>query len=249
LTCIYEIRATTPDYKHSYPKSNFTIPGGAEDSPLRIWKSKAGSEIVAALVNWSDYDVTLRTEDGRELEVALDQISGTDLSYLQGEMSLEVEKKPEVLPWVDVGAVVKSRSKDTSYNIYGTRFDARAIKMVVDIDNHSDEKLDPDVIWMYFAEGVSSRIKIKTAEDLYPFNVETAQITLEPRSDTTFETEEARKTAVGYGQSYKGGSKIKGFVVQVYWKDWLLKGFASHHMLSDAAEDPDLMKSIRSSRE
>lgn len=225
----------------------FTFPAGAEDAPLRIWKSKAGSEIIASLVNWSDYDVTLRREDGEELEVALDQISGIDLSYLQGKMSLKVEKKPKVLPWVDVGAVVKSRSRDTSYDIFGTRYDARAIKMVIDVDNHSEEKLDVEVIWMFFAEGVSSRIKIKTAEDLYPFNVESTKLTLEPRSDVSFETAEARKTAVGYGQSYKGGSKIKGIVVQVYWKDWLLKGFASHHMLSDAAEDPDLLNSIRSS--
>ena len=225
--------------------SLFLIVEANEDPLQREWTSKAGSKITATLVKWSDFDVTLKRADGKEMVVKLDQITGGDISYLQDFRDLKEIKKPEKLPWVDVDAIVKSRSRDTYYNIFGNRFDAREIKMMVDIDNHSDQALEVDVIWMFFADDVSSRIQLKSAENMYPFNVERAKMTLEPRGDITFETAKARKTAMGYGQKYKGGSKIKGFVVQVYWNDWLLKGFANHHSLSKVAADEGLMKSLK----
>lgn len=224
------------------------VPGAIAAESPRIWKSKAGSELVATVVNWSDYDVTLKKEDGSSVVVPLDQISALDVRYLHKKPSLKVEKKPEKLPWVTVKAVAKSRSKNTFYDISGKRYDRRSIKMMVDIDNNSDETLEVDVIWMFFADGISSRIKLKSAEHYYPFDVESTRMTLQPRSEVTFETDEAVKTAMGYGQSYKGGSKVKGFVVQVYWKDWLLNGFASAGILNDIAEDPDLRKSLQSGK-
>jgi len=54
------------------------------------------------------------------------------------------------------------------------------------------------------------------------------------------------KIKKSYGQRYKSGSKIKGFV-QVYWEGWLLGGFASQHILKEIAEDEGLYKAISES--
>ncbi|MEM9479128.1 MAG: hypothetical protein AAGA58_05625 [Verrucomicrobiota bacterium] len=212
---------------------------------LRTWTSTKGTTLEAKLKNYSSFDITLTTPAGADKTVERKFFVEADIEYLDDYPDLKIRKKPKKLPWVSVEAVVSSRSKDTYYSIYGTRYDRRSIRMSVEVANRSKETLEVEVIWGFFAESAGSGRVVKGLDDLYPFDTEMTTMKLAPGQSTKFFTDEATQTQVGYNQSYKGGSKVKGFFAQVYYDGWLIDGFSSHHTVDDASENENLLELVK----
>jgi dienelactone hydrolase len=93
----------------------------AEEEEMRTWTSAVGSTIEARLVETSGRSVKLRTEDGRTLDLRLDQLSEADREYVTDRPE---EKGPTEVPGIDArpgvisGPIPCENDGDWSYHLY-----------------------------------------------------------------------------------------------------------------------------------
>lgn len=217
----------------------------ADEPEVRFWTLKTGHKTEATLVYYTPYDVVIRPVGGEELKLLRDILIEEDEAYLDQFPALEKDEPPQKVPWVKVEGKIKSVSGKTYYDIYGTQYKTRSKGMTIEVTNVTKAPVKVDLLWFFVAESVKGAIRTTTLEDLYAFDVEATELELQPGEARLLLTDKARKTQLKYSSDYQAGSKLRGLVVQAYWRGTLAGHWTSDHLVSDVAKSGRYLEEFR----
>ena len=205
----------------------------------RTWKSVSGHSVEAELVSYSPVDVTLKLKNGKNTTIKLSKMSDVDIRYIKGFPGRQGQADKKNLPWVNVEAKVKKRSRMGRSG----GLEMRTKSMEVILANRSKEDLELVVLYGFLVEKLSGKSAIarrtRTSE-LVQRGFQIRRISLKAQKDVDFVTETLYTAEDTIGRR-KVGSKDQSFVVQVYWKGQFLNGWAADSNLNALANDATLL--------
>ncbi|CAN5118755.1 hypothetical protein BH23VER1_BH23VER1_19350 [soil metagenome] len=212
---------------------------------FRIWTASSGHTLDAKLVWWSDDEVALVGRDSTERRVKVDDFTLADQEYLRTQEKLKKKAPPQKLPWVSVSARTKMRGKKT-LDGGAVANEIRKRSYFIDVVSKHDEPVEVELVYTYFGESVAGTAPIRRVEDsaLYPFDGKVVELTLPPFGEHQMVSDAAQARATRWWGNYRYGSKIAGFVVQVYWNGFLLTGMATDPKLQAKAQDGELLENL-----
>lgn len=216
---------------------------------FRTWRSKDGHSVRALLVKHSDYEIYLKTDNGRQLRLDKTVFSPADLEYAGSHSSLRVDEPPQKLPWVKVSAVMKSWGREFGEEEDdGTVVSSRKRSMAFKVANIENRPLEIELVWFFVKEGILGRMRTTGADDLETFKERSAELTLGPKEDFEFRTDDVRTTQMTSSGGFRSGNKIAGFCIQAYWNGYLVDHFASDPICRHLAEDETFYGKFRDRR-
>ena len=176
--------------------------------------------------------------------------SPADLEYVSSHSSLRVDEAPKKLPWVKVSALLKSWGRNDAY-VPGAKLEQRKRSMTFEVVNMEPRPVDVELIWFFVGERVKGKIgssRMTKSENFYTFNQRSSEVSLGPKENFEFRTENARTTEVHSSSGHKSGSKVAGFCIQAYWNGYLVGHYASDPSCRDLSEDGTLYTKFKGGR-
>ena len=222
-----------------------TLTSAANPEPeMRKWTSRAGSQIEAVLVDYTDSTIKLRFANGSEKEIPTAQLSDADIDYAKTFPKL----KKEVAPWVSLSAKTGAAGRSRSFGVTKQK---KALD--IEVENKASESAEIDLIWLMLGKDLETDEQVVVDFGMWKgeLGARESKDLRTPESTTSFADRGRYYSYYGgyyYYSSYyyPSGSEITSFIVQARWKDQVLASAtgASAQRIKDAAAAKDLISGL-----